>query len=401
MVCGERRLQLLLRLRAVVEHLVLLAHERAHLCEQLLGGQRLQGVVRQRRAGDELRTVHHVALQGAEVAALAELAVGAALHGVLLHVGEDRLVGLCSDEQPLDDLHRLGHVLAQARDRDPRLVGAGLHRERAGDVVHLRGDLLGAHLRGAEVAHVVEGHAQLGIVLRAGVEDVDQREDVVHLVLLVEHVYARHGVELRHVGRVVHEDGLDGLHGALLDRGQEVALLVAVRDDRGDLRSGDLLHALVLALTLVDDGVALLAQVLVGPVDDILLRDLGHAVELVHLVGPVGAVDERVGEGEGAAVVVLGLPHELHLVVVDRCLDELLVEVARAQLGHLREQQVAHLVERLPGLRAACDDELSVVGLRRGVAVGHQDLLLLHEVEVDQTGLSVIDDAAHDVGHVP
>ncbi|CDC95889.1 unknown [Alistipes sp. CAG:268] len=207
-------------------------------------------------------------------------------------------------------------------------------------------------------------------------------------------------VELRHLLLVIDEDGLDGRHLRLLDLGEEGALLVAIRGDRRDLRGGDLLHALVLALAFEDDDVAVFSKVFVCPLHDVLLGDFLHAVELCHLVGPVGAGDERLHVHVGPRVVVLEGAHHVELEVVDRRLDELFVEVARAELGHLREEQVADLLERLSGLGSAAEDERTVVGLSRVAAVGAEHLLLLVQIEVDQTGLSVVEDGAGDLCHV-
>ena len=400
MVCGQGGFHFGLVLRAVVEHLVLLAHQVADLCEQLFRGQPLQCRVGERGAADEIAAVDHVTLERSEATALVELGVGAALYHVALEVLQDLLVGLRPGDQPFDDFHRLAHVLAQARYLDPALVGSGAQAERAGDGVHLRCDLLGAHLVRSEVAQVVEGEVECRVVLRTRVEYVDQREDVVGFVFLIQHVDALLRLELRHVLLVVHEYRLDRLDLRVLYLGEELALRVAVGHDRRDLRGCDLLLVGVFAFTLVDDGITFGAEVFVGPVHDVLLGDLRHAVELLHFVGPVGAVDERVDVEHRAAFVLFERTHHLHLVIVDGRLDQAFVEIPVAQLGHFGQQHVAYFVERLPGLRAACYQERPVIGLRRCVAVCRKHLLLLVEVEVDQSGLAVIKYRAHDVRHV-
>lgn len=115
MVCGQGGFHFGLVLRAVVEHLVLLAHQVADLCKQLFRGQPLQCRVGERGAADEIAAVDHVTLERSEATALVELGVGAALYHVALEVLQDLLVGLRPGDQPFDDLHRLAHVLTQAR----------------------------------------------------------------------------------------------------------------------------------------------------------------------------------------------------------------------------------------------------------------------------------------------
>lgn len=218
---------------------------------------------------------------------------------------------------------------------------------------HFRGDLLGRQRFGAEVAQVVERQVEGRIALRARVEHVGQREDVVAFVFLIKYVDAFAGFELRHVFPVVHEHRFDGLHLGVLYLGQEGALRVAVGGDGRDFRGCDLLLIGVLAFAFVDDGVTFGTEVLVGPVHHILLGDLFHAVQLADVVGPLLAVDERVDVEHGALVVFVELVHQLHLVVVDRSLDQPFVELSGANLRRFGQQQVAHFVERLSGFRTA------------------------------------------------
>ena len=121
---------------------------------------------------------------------------------------------------------------------------------------------------------------------------------------------------------------------------------------------------------------------------------------MADVVGPLLAVDERVDVEHGALVVFVELVHQLHLVVVDRSLDQPFVELSGANLCCFGQQQVAHFVQRLPGFGAAGHEERSVVGLRRGVGIGREHLLLLVQVEVNQACLPVVEDRTYDVRHV-
>ena len=120
----------------------------------------------------------------------------------------------------------------------------------------------------------------------------------------------------------------------------------------------------------------------------------------MHLVGPVGAVDERLHVEVGAALVLFVGVHHIHLEIVERGFDERFVEVAAAQPGHLIQKQVAHLFERLARLGAARHDELPVVGLDGHAAIGAQYLLLLVEIQVEQSGLAVAEDLSYELGRV-
>ena len=106
---------------------MLFAHQFANLCQQHFGTHRFERRVGERRAADEVGTVEHVGLQGAEAAALVKFGVSAALDHVGFEVGENRLVGLGPVQQSLDDFHGFGHIFSQSRNRDAARGGAGLH----------------------------------------------------------------------------------------------------------------------------------------------------------------------------------------------------------------------------------------------------------------------------------
>ena len=125
-------LDLILLLRAVVEHLVLFVHQVADCGDQLLRTECHERLVREGRALDVLLAVEHVALQGSEILALVELGIGAGLDQVLLEVFEDGLIGNGPGNQPLNDLHGLGHVLAQTEiEMKLWLLPARIEKEQA------------------------------------------------------------------------------------------------------------------------------------------------------------------------------------------------------------------------------------------------------------------------------
>ena len=104
---------------------------------------------------------------------------------------------------------------------------------------------------------------------------------------------------LHHVGGEVDKPRVDGLHLFIHDVAHEVALLVAVGGDGRDGRFLNLLECGVLAQRFVDTHIVV-AEVPAGEVHDLLLGDVAHPVELLHLLLPFHAIDEGVDERAGA-----------------------------------------------------------------------------------------------------
>ena len=69
-------------------------------------------------------------------------------------------------------------------------------------------------------------------------------------------------------------------------------LCVSVRLDWSDLWRRYLLDSLVLSLALVDDSVIVVSEILVCPIDDILLCYLAEVIKPCHFVSPISSVDE-------------------------------------------------------------------------------------------------------------
>ncbi len=160
----------------------------------------------------------------------------------------------------------------------------------------------------------------------------------------------------------------------------------------------DLLLILVLALALVDGHVVLGTQIFLCPGHYLLFGDLLQPVESRHLVGPVGAVGEGVHEGHRTALVGV---HDLHLatlVVGDGRLQQFFVELAVAQLLHLCQQQVAHLLERLSLFRSAEQEDGAAVGHHLVESTRVEHFLLLGQIHVQQTALVVAQDRADQLG---
>ena len=91
---------------------------------------------------------------------------------------------------------------------------------------------------------------------------------------------------------IINEYRLDRLYFCFGNFSKECALHISVCLDRGDLRSCNLDYILVLALSLVDDGIVVISEIFFCPLDDVFLGDLTHVVKLLDLVLPLCSVDE-------------------------------------------------------------------------------------------------------------
>ena len=131
----------------------------------------------------------------------------------------------------------------------------------------------------------------------------------------------------------------------MLNLHEEGTLLVAVRHDRRNGRLGDLLLIGILTLTLIDYGIVLGTELLVGPGHHLLLRDLREAIHATYDIGPLLAIDKGIDKHIGTTLVRVHHLHHLRFEVVDRGLQERLVPLAATQQLHLAEHQLTHLVE--------------------------------------------------------
>ena len=155
-----------------------------------------------------------------------------------------------------------------------------------------------------------------------------------------------------------------------------------------------------MAFALEDYGVGVFAQLLVGKLDDVGLRNLLHSFDLMHHVGPADTVDKGVDVGIGAALVRVIFFHQLQLVVGHAGTQQRLVEVALAQFSHLLEQQVARLFERLTVLRPSVEEKHAVIREGVGIAIGREHLLRVDEIEVDEACLIIVEQRGSQDGQV-
>ena len=139
--------------------------------------------------------------------------------------------------------------------------------------VHLAGNLFSTAGFGTEIAHIVRCERNGRIGEGALVEKELQGGYVVDVIMFVEDFDAGLCLEYRHVLGIIHEYGLDRLDLTLLKGGQEIALLVTVGDDGGNLRGVDLLVLGIWTDALVCNYVAVFTEILVRPVHDVLLGE--------------------------------------------------------------------------------------------------------------------------------
>ena len=385
--------------RAIVENFVALGCKVACGSEQFVGTKCHHRFGGEGGPGHELGAVEEVALERAEAGPLVALGIDAGFEYIHLVVREDGFIAHGIVKKVLNRLHCLGQALAEAADVDAGAVGTGIHVELAGEIIHLAGDVLAGHVGGSEVGEIVECIFEGGHIFRSAVEYEVDAGDVVEFVLLVEDIYAVAEVELLHILVEVHEHGLDGLDLAGSDLLEEGAALVAVGGDGGDGGSFDLLLALIYALSLVGDRVVAVEQILVREVHDVLLRNLAVTFDVEGCILPVDACDEGVHEHVCAGAVTLELAHLLQAYVVDGRRDKLFVEFAGAQFGYFFEGEVAEFFKSLSLLGHAHGHEETVVGLCVHSCTEIHRLLLLVDIEVDEAGLAVAEDAAGNLGN--
>ena len=394
MVCFQVGEQSGFVFRTVIKDGVLLFQQVADLADQHVRRERFELLVVEGRALDSFSAEEGETLQGCEIRFLVQFVVCTFFQQVGLVVGENLFVALCIGYQVFEDIHDLSHVFAQSLEGYRTAVLTGRQVVVAGDVVEFGCDLRSCLGLGAEVVDISEGIVERRIVQHAGIEEVGQREKVVDVIFLIEDFEAGIGFENLHIAVEIHEYGFDRSYRRILNFGQECTLGVAVHLDRGEGRFGDLLHAGVLSLAFVDNAVILGAEFFIGPGHQLFLGDGADAVELGHFVAPGNVVVEGRKVHFDTSHVRLFLAHGRYFQVVYDRLDQLFAEFAVAEFRYLCEQQIPDLVEGLTRFRKTLQHEGSVVGPLIRVREGVEYFLLLHQVEVDHAGLSVVEDPA-------
>ena len=380
--------QCLLRQRAVVANAVLVVGKILQQVEQFLRFGFAQLSFAHYVASSVACTVHAVLEQRAEALALVLLVVLTVLEYQCHALCVSLFVGLRIGEQALEQRQRSLHILAQTRENDIHMVGTDGYIVRAGQFVELLLHFGSRHFRCADVFEILRSHVVAVVILVAEFVAEGQREEVVLHILLIDDGQTVCNGEMRKVLLEIEELRLNGLHLGLLNGFHKVAHLVAVRGNRRDGRFVYLLLCLIHALTLVNGHVAV-GKEAVGKGYEFVLRDGGEAVERLHLLLPLDAVDEGVEHLADTSAVVVQRTQFREFVVIDGRYEQIFREISLLQFLYLAQHQVFHLLERLSFLRHAEEQEESVVLHAFHFTSGLHHLHLLVQVEVEEAGLSV------------
>ena len=344
-------------------------------------------------------TVHAIFVQAVEALFLVGLSIVAGLDEEVDQAVVGLLINLGVLHQILGEFQCLGHVLAQATQRQVGLVVSYNHRDVASQLVQALLELGSRHLLGSQVVHVAQREV---IAVVGGVAEVilvGELEQVVQIVVLVEQRQLLAGLAHGHLLAVVHKLRLDGLDGLAQDVAHEVALLVAVGGDGGDGRLVNLLGGGVLAHALVHAH-EVVVQVAVGKGHDLVLGHTGHAVEFAYLLGPVHVVDKGVDQLTGAGTVVVECAQVVQLVVVYHAHQQVIVKVAGTQFCQLAEHELAHFLEALALIGITQEHKHRVVGHHVAVSTAVHQLHGLVQVQVHQTGRAVGEHLGNDVNGI-
>ncbi len=114
---------------------------------------------------------------------------------------------------------------------------------------------------------------------------------------------------------------------------------------------------------------------------------------------PLNAVDESIDIPLCTCSVVLKLLLERKLGIVDGSLNQPFVKITVAELRNLFQSDVSHLIQSLALFRTSHSDKLSVIGHTGITCREAEHLLLLHDVKVNQTGRTIVEDSSGNLGN--
>ena len=100
-------------------------------------------------------------------------------------------------------------------------------------------------------------------------------------------------------------------------------------------------------MLLIDHGIIVFLQILVGKGCDILFGQFGHAVDGGYFVFPVCAVDEGVDKHIGTSFIAFHALQFVELEVVDVGLQHLFVKFSGTEFLDFTQQQVFHFLQCL------------------------------------------------------
>ncbi len=271
-----------------------IAEHLTHFGEKFIGSQVPKSLIGETVAFDKVGSIIDISGQGGVAAALGLLAVGSHAEKVGFDIFKHFLVRLGIEDEILHNFKSLPHVLAESAQGNYALMGSGREVEITGKGIHAGGDVLGTAGRSTKIFKVVECRSNERAVLRTEIEHELQIEYIILSVTFVKHVHAIGEGGGGHVLGEVHEHRGDRLHLGGLDLLEEGALAVAVRHDRGDLRSCDFLDIFVFALTLVDHGIRTVGEIFIRKCHHIFLCHSLITLKITSRVFPVDTIDKRI-----------------------------------------------------------------------------------------------------------
>ena len=128
----------------------------------------------------------------------------------------------------------------------------------------------------------------------------------------------------------------------------------------------------------------------VGKVHNLLLCDALDTFLGLNQLLPRCAVDKCIGIHADTLLVTLKVIIVAQLQIVDNGGQQVVAELALLQFIDLAEQQLAHLVKCLTVTRRSQEDEHRVVEHRHVPSVGLKHLHLLVDIEVEESGSTVV-----------
>ncbi len=126
-----------------------------------------------------------------------------------------------------------------------------------------------------------------------------------------------------------------------------------------------------------------------------LLGNLAHLIQRGHLVFPVYPVDKGIHKHIGTRTVIFHLRLLVTLVIIDCCLYQAFIELSVFQLFHLCQQNILGFFKRLSLFRTGIHHKEAVIRHSGRISIGRQQLLLLIDIQVYQSGFAVIQHLSH------
>ena len=175
---------------------------------------------------------------------------------------------------------------------------------------------------------------------------------------------------------------MDGFYLSILDISHECTLLVAIGRNRGDGRLVDLLQSRVNTLFLIHHDIAI-GKETIGEINNLLLGNLGDAVNLSYLLLPVYLINKGIDKQVCTPTVTLQQLVIAAFLVIDDAGQEVIGKVTFLQFLNLSQQQVFHLVECLSLFGSTCHDEATMIAQQFRATKGGLHLHRLVQVQVE------------------